>query len=152
MKSRLLNAEEAYCVWVAFGMATGIKDLHESYGNYWPRYPLDGEQVYEWSNDELIGWSAIRKDPLEPVFWIVVGIFPDQRDKGYSKPIFWETIKMGFEVFKDAEWCWSAISKRNKKPFSYTKRETEWVYVGETVIPEPGYTIFGIRKGQAQSY
>ena len=146
MKSRLLNEENAYLLWVTFAAKVGINQLRASYGEYWPRQSLEGEKVYEWSNDELIGWSAIRKDPLEPVFWINVGIFPDQRGKGYSKEIFWSTIDEGFRVFKDAEWCWSAISRKNKKPFSYTKRDTEWVRVGEMVVPEPGYTIFGFKR------
>lgn len=154
LKKRLLNNEEAYSLWQEFGEAVGLSQLKDSYGEYWPRKPLPQELVFEWfdEDEQIIGWSAIRPDPLEPVFWIVVGIFPDQRNKGYSKEIFWSTIDEGFRIFKDVEWCWSAISKKNKKPFSYTKRETQWSYVGEMIQPPPGYTLFGIRRGQTQSY
>lgn len=151
MEQRLLNDNDAYNLWVDFGQKMGLESLKNSYGSYWPRKPLEGELVYEWSGGGVIGWSAIRRDVLEPVFWIVVGIFPNEQGKGYSPEIFWSTIKIGFEAFRDVQWCWSAISKKNKKPFSYTRRDTEWIYVGEMVAPEPGYTIFGFRRDQIRS-
>jgi hypothetical protein len=147
LQNRLLTDEKAHLLWIVFAAKVGIKALRESYGVYWPRKPLEGEIAYEWRNDDqLIGWSAIRRDVLEPVFWINIGVFPNEQGKGYSSKIFWATIKIGFETFEDVEWCFSAISRKNSKPFSYTKRDTEWVYVGETVIPEPGYTVFGLSR------
>lgn len=146
LENRLLTRDEAYSLWVRFGAAIGQEELKRSYGEYWPRRSLAEELVWEWTEfKELVGWSAVRRDPLEPLFWVMIGIFPDQSGNGYGKAIFHETIQKGFEIFP-ADWCFSAVSKKRGKVFPYMKEGSEWIKVGEMNIPEPGYLIFGLKR------
>ena len=146
LESKLLNKEETYDLWVYFGNDIGSNELKRSYGEYWPRQPLADELVWEWEDfKELVGWSAVRPDPLEPVFWVMIGIFPNHGGNGYATKIFYQTIKNGFELFP-ACWCFSAVSKKCGKIFPYMKEGSEWVKAGEMNVPDPGYDIFGIKR------
>jgi hypothetical protein len=148
--NKLLSRDDAYSLWVRFGDAIGSDELKRSYGEYWPRRQLADELVWEWADfKELVGWSAARKDPLEPVFWAIIGIFPDKKGNGYAKRIFRETIDMGFNLFP-TDWCFAAVSKKCGKVFPYMKEGSGWVKVGEMNVPEPGYLIFGLEKSNFQ--
>lgn len=150
LASRLLSRDDAYFVWVRFGAAIGSEELKRSYGEYWPRRPLADELVWEWANfKEVVGWSAVRKDPLEPVFWAMIGIFPNKKSRGYAKVIFRETIRKGFNFFP-ADWCFAAVSKKCGKVFPYMKEGSGWIRAGEMNVPEPGYLIFGWKRNKLQ--
>lgn len=146
----LLDREEVFDLWCKFGDAIGIDLLHDIYGPYWPRKPVHGELVFRWFNDKkLIGWAAIRHDVLEPIMWVALGIFPQYQNDGYSTKIFDKTIKMGFEMWPDLQWVFAAVSKNNLRYYCYMKdQEDKWELAGEINIPEPGYTIFGLKKSK----
>ncbi len=148
LRSRLLNNEEAYCLWVAFGIEIGIITLREIYGPYWPRKPLPGEVVYEWrKGDDLVAWTSIREDLLEPVLHALLGVFPKHQNTGHARMIFDLAIGEGFRLFPNSEWVFVDISKKNPRFFDYMKRQNcRWKQVGELLVPEPGYTIFGLEK------
>lgn len=139
-------------LWTCFGEAIGIDKLHDFYGEYWPRPPLPREVVWEWTdNGKRIGWSSVRPDILDPLVWMMVGIFPSYQNQGYNKEIIKWTVREGFNKFIDAQWLFVAVSKRNvehlETRFAYqAKYKTKWIVAGEMFEPPPGYVIFGISR------
>lgn len=144
IEGRQLNRSAAFSLWKTFAEAIGLSKLREAMGSYWPREPVAGEAVFQWEDEEgLIGWTSVRKDPIEPVFWLNTGVFPDRAGRGYSVMISRRAIQHGFEIFPDTRWCFGAVSLKAKAPSTWHR---EWVYVGEILIPEPGYRIKGIDR------
>ena len=148
LRSNLLNSVDAYQLWVKFGLAIGIETLRKIYGQYWPRKTLPEELVWEWyDGKKLIGWTALRHDLLEPIIWVIIGVFPEHQNSEYSRQIFDKTVEKGFLIYPDVKWVFVCISKKNKKYYCYMKGNTSrWEKVGEMDIPEPGYTLFGMEK------
>ena len=150
----LFDTDEITKLWARFGEAIGSEVLRDSYGDYWPRRPIRGEMVFSWCEghkiDEIIGWSAIRKDPVDPAIWVIVGIFPGHQNQKYVTDIFNQTIDKGFQVFHDVQWAFVAVSKKNPRFIEHhdrlSKETCRWGKVGEINIPEPGYVIFGRKK------
>lgn len=157
---KITDKYQIFNLWMDFGEAIGIQKLKDLYGEYWPRYPLDGEIVWAWyricehlliEDETLIGWSSVRKDILDPVIWMNVGIFPSYQHLGISKIIIRTTVEMGFNAFPECEWLFVAVSRANidhlQTRLRYqSKHKTKWVIAGEMFYPLPGYIIFGIRK------
>jgi len=144
-------SDNAFKLWGNFGLEIGMDKLHAFYGSYWPRAPLRGEIVFEHYDQELVGWSALRRDILDPVIWMMVGIFPEYQNQGYNKEIIKWTVKTGFQMFPDCSWLMVAVSKANKEHletrFAYqAKYKTKWIVAGEIFAPPPGYVIFGISR------
>jgi hypothetical protein len=143
---------DPFKLWESFGEAIGIDKLHNFYGEYWPRSPLSGEFVWEWTdNGNRVGWSSVRRDILDPVIWMMVGIWPRFQNQGYNKEIIKWTVREGFIKFIDAQWLFVAVSKKNvehlETRFKYqAKYKTKWIVAGEMFEPPPGYVIFGISK------
>jgi hypothetical protein len=139
-------------LWTSFGEAIGIDKLHDFYGEYWPRVPLPREFVWEWVEDgKTVGWSAIRKDILDSIVWMMVGIFPSYQNQGYNKEIIKWTVRECFIKFIDAQWLFVAVSKANVEHlatrFAYqAKYKTKWIVAGEMFEPPPGWVIFGISR------
>ena len=153
LEHRLLNDGEAYNLWHKFASEIGIKTLKEVYGEYWPRKPVLGEFVYQWlyRGKELIAWTSIREDQLEPVFWALLGVFPKYQNKGFARKVFDLTIEKGFDLFPRTEWVFVEISKKNPRFFEYMKRQNcRWIQVGDISIPDPGYEIFGLKRGMKE--
>ncbi len=148
----LLNPDDIFNLWSIFGEAIGMDKLHQFYGNYWPRKPLSGEMVWKWTKgNKTIGWSAIRQDILDPIIFLMVGIFPEHQYLGNSKIIIRWTVEEGFNIFSDCSWLFVAVSKKNKDHLEtrmryQAKHPTKWIIAGEMNVPEPGYVIFGIER------
>jgi hypothetical protein len=149
LESKLLTPGDAFVMWKRFCDAISIEKAKACYGAYWPRTPEVNEIVWKWMDgDNWIGWSAIRKDILESVVWLIFGIMPEYQGNSYSKEIFRFTIKQAFTLFGNTEWVFAAISKRNPNYLnSHLKQmvDSKWVIAGEMDKPEP-YIIFGLER------
>ncbi len=156
----LLDSGEIFKLWSSFGEAIGLDKLRAFYSDYWPRRPLEGEIVWKWvfscpelMEDNLVGWSSVRADVLDPIVWMNVGIFPKYQYIGNSKTIIRATVEQGFNTFPDCSWLFVAVSKANVDHLQtrmryQAKHPTKWVMAGEMNVPKPGYVIFGIERNR----
>jgi hypothetical protein len=143
-------------LWQAFVNDIGLEHARQTYGKYWPRPRAWFEKVWAVSNsdNERVGWVSIRPDGVDPFVWQASGIFSQHRGHGYSKEILrWSSDmskEMGFDVM-----LFEISNHVLLQPYIqyHIKRIFEKKIPGEFVAgfintPEPGYTIFGIKRNE----
>ena len=153
MMFKELTGEEVYSLWLKFKESVGQETLTKAYGSYWPRQVVDGEKVWEAiDNNNLVGWCALRKDPVDPIVWQISGVFFEHTNKGYVKDIFRWCIKTTFELWSNVDAMVYSVSKCNSGFIQYQfdfidkKKPPEKFFVGDINFPEPGYMIFGVKR------
>lgn len=151
MEAERLNSDQVYQCWVAFGNHIGVDKLKKLYGGNWPRHPVEGESAFLFREDgEKIGWVSIRPDPVEPIAWLVMGIWPEFQKKNYAHEITrWAMKKVFSETTMD--YILIAISRNNKEYFEKIKervmgRNSKMKYAGYLDVPFPGYDYFAIER------
>lgn len=154
MDARQLRPSEACNIMARFCFAIGLDKAKQLYGKDWPRPPLEGEEFYSfWEKGELIGWSAIRQDPVEPYAWMILGVFPDYQKQGYSYWISRWTIYRAAKIFPDIQYVLFAVSFHNETYLSWQRKQikekkTQIQNFGFILVPPPGYAIFGIETNK----
>lgn len=132
-----------------YSEAIGIELTRKLYGEYWPRLLVLNECLWvAYEADKQCGWVALRPDPVDPIVWEMLGIFPDFQHKGYMKEIFKWAVLKSFSLWPNRAMCY-AISKHNPDFIEYNYRKTlkhpeTRCVMGETYWPKPGYVIFAI--------
>ena len=148
-----VDSIEAHSIWCDFADDIGLEHMRQTYGRYWPRYPVRDERVYKALNTggERIGWVAIRPDPVDPMAWQCSGIFERFRGNGFSKIILqWSAMK-SYKLWGVEAMLFEISNHVLLQPYIqyHIKRIFEKRIPGEYVAgfintPAPGYTIFGI--------
>ena len=145
MTHREIPAEQVLVFWEGFGKAIGIETLKKTYGDYWPRSPVYGERVCAvWNENEIIGWISLRSDPVEPIVWMALGVWPKYSKTGNAKAMFKWSIGRAFYLYPDAEAMFWAVSNNNPDLVNYNKGKAS--IVGGIHFPEPGFTYFAIKN------
>jgi hypothetical protein len=149
----LIISDDIVVLWRDFAKTLGGYDiLKNAYGGHWPRLPVKNERVISWYDDEiLVGWSSVRRDPVESYILVSIGIFPKYFLRGYSVEVFARAVTDGFETFPDVKCVLTSILKKNdtlvKHHFDLTKKYTWWKYAGEILLPYSGEQIlFGTSR------
>ena len=153
LEFKQLTPFEITRLWQDFVDDIGLNHARETYGAYWPRERAIGEKVWAvYNEDERIGWVAIRPDGVDPFMWQCSGIFSPFRGNGYSKEILLWSSDMskesGFDVM-----LFEISNHVLLQPYIqyHIKRIFDKKIPGEFVAgfisyPEPGYTLFGIKR------
>lgn len=138
--------------WKLFTEAVGLEKVRRMYGQYWPRPPVPQERLWQaWGPQDLIGWISLRPDPVDPVVWMAMGIWPNHQGVGHSNPLFKWSLKKTFELFPDTAAMFYAVSKNNEGLLKYIIEGERVERVGETTFPEPGFVYFAI-KNRGRNY
>src|SRR4030042_5251873 len=116
MKSRKISQTQAAALWHKFGEAIGFDMLRTNYGGNWPRSPVAGESVFTFGNDqgERVGWASLRLDPVEPIVWLVMGIWPEFQKQNHAHEITRWAMKKVFSG-TEANYIIIAISRDNRE-------------------------------------
>jgi hypothetical protein len=140
-----IPAERVLSFWEGFGRAVGVENLRKAYGDYWPRGPVYGEKVWAvWGEGGVIGWVSLRPDPVEPIVWMALGVWPRYNKMGNSKAIFKWSIGRAFYLYPNAQAMFWAVNNDNLDLLNYNKGTSP--VVGGIHFPQPGFTYFAVKN------
>jgi GNAT superfamily N-acetyltransferase len=154
LQGKKASVSEACEVLAQFTLKVGIDKVREMYGADWPRPPVQGEEWFIFrEHGRLVGWSAVRQDPVEPYAWMILGVFPDYQKQGYSYWISRWTIYRAAKIFPDIQYVLFAVSFHNETYLSWQRKQikekkTQIQNFGFILVPPPGYAIFGIETNK----
>ncbi|MBA7562299.1 hypothetical protein ES708_03951 [subsurface metagenome] len=151
MREVELNTRQTANLWIDFSEKIGIDKIRSIYGKYWIRKKLKEERVWKvYDKDEWVGWYSLRPDPLDSNVWFIVGIFPGFQKKSYVSRIFKGAITKTFSVWPECNAMFFEIAKNSKfhqwELENIKKSNSVTEYAGEKLFPEPGSTIFMVKK------
>lgn len=155
MRVRELHADSDACFvyWHAFGDAIGLDRLREAYGDYWPRRPTPGEQVFAFSDPETggeIGWASLRRDPVDNFARLALGVWPRFQGKGWAHKIREWTFQAALDRW-NVDGCTLEVLWTND---DHLRRQLErallgapWQVGGHMDCPLGKYTVFYRMRG-----
>ena len=153
MQGKKASVSEACEVLAQFTLKVGIDKVREMYGADWPRPPVQGEEWFIFrEHGRLVGWSAVRQDPVEPYAWMILGVFPGFQKSGKSYWISRWTVYEAFKIF-NVPYLMFAISRNNTGYLAWQIRmiengQSQVELAGTIEYPRPGYVLFGIERSK----
>lgn len=139
---------EPLVLWTAFGDAIGQEQLRAAYGSYWPREAVYGERVWRFTEfGQDVAWSAARRDPVEPLSWIMLGVWPAFQRRGYADIIRAWTAGTAFAWWPEVDAVGVAILHSNPTHLARWASKDGWRFVGALEYPAPGHSIFIRERG-----
>jgi hypothetical protein len=143
-----LNEEATYRCWCAFGEAIGLADLRTAYGPHWPRRPVASEKAWRFMDlGKPAAWSAARRDPVEPLAMLMLGVWPEFRSRGYADKIRDWTARAAFSKWPDIDAVGVAILHSNPSHLARWASKDGWRFVGALDYPAPGESFFIRERG-----
>jgi hypothetical protein len=135
-------------LWRSFGDAIGQAKLREAYGSYWPRHPVAGELVWRFTEfGHEVAWSAARRDPVEPIAWLMLGVWPAFQRYGWADAIRAWTAAAAFANWPAIDAVGVAILHSNPTHLARWASKDDWRFVGALEYPRPGESIFIRERG-----
>lgn len=147
MVEEVVGAESIAELWRAFGEAITPARLRLSYGAYWPRQPVAVERVWTFraapALNIVAAWGALRPDPVDPIAWLMLGVWPAHQGKGWADYLRQWLVQTAAAEFR-VEYVGVEILRNNAEHLDRWLHRTPpgWRRIGEIEIPPPGGVFF----------